>query len=144
LLSRCFALYGPEFRQRTADGVYEIHYNDEFATQRSCAANTMTKLAENVLRSLDECVERDHPTLSTERGSLYVSCEVPAACIVLTIPVKAYMEFLIGLPDFARPHGHEVIVVAAGRRFQIALFSLGGLSIENEKVRLGRRIVTVI
>lgn len=121
----------------------EPQYNDEFATQCSCAANIMTKLAENVLRTLDECVERDHPTLSTERGSLYVSCEVPAACIVLTIPVKAYMEFLIALPDSARPHGHEVIV-AAGRRFQIVLFSLGGLSIENEKVRLGRRIVTVI
>jgi hypothetical protein len=103
----------------------------------------MTKLAENVLRNLDDCVQRGHPTLSTERGSLYLSNEVPAACIVLTISVEAYMDFLIRLPGSARPYGHEVVVTGC-RSFQIALFSLGGLSIENGSVKLGQRFVTVI
>jgi hypothetical protein len=103
----------------------------------------MVKLAENVLRSLDECVQSGQPALSTERGGLYLSNEVPAACIVLAIPLEAYRDFLIGLPESVRPYGHDV-VVTAGRRFQIALFSMGGVSIENGNVKLGRRIVTVI
>lgn len=107
------------------------------------ALDGMTKLAENVLQSLDQCVQRGHPVLSTERGSLYLSNDVPAACIVLKIPIRAYVEFLIGLPDSVRPYGYEVVVIA-DRPFQIALFSLGGLSMENGLMRLGQRIVTVV
>jgi hypothetical protein len=104
----------------------------------------MMKLAEDVLLNLDECAQGGRPTLSTERGNFYLSSEVPAARIVLTIPTQAYLDVLIGLPGSARPYGHEV-VVTAGRRFQIALFSLGGVSIENgTAVKLGQRIVTVI
>jgi hypothetical protein len=103
----------------------------------------MTKIAENVLRSLDGCVQHGVPVLTTARGRLYVSSEVPAACVVLTVPTDVYMEFLKGLPDSTRPYAHEV-VVASGRSFQIAIFSLRGLSVQEGRVQFGQRTVTVI
>lgn len=91
----------------------------------------MIFLAENILQELDTLVDRK-PDLVGERGSLFISTVLPAACIRLTVSRDVFFRHVMNLPNFSH---YSKIIPVSGRRFDVAVLSK--VTLTDNKVVLG-------
>ena len=64
------------------------------------------------------------PDLGTERGDLFISTQLPAACIRLKIPLTDFLRHVLDLPEFTQTFK---VLPVKGRSFDIVI--LGGVTI---------------
>ena len=55
--------------------------------------------SETVLMELGSLTQ-GKPDLGTERGDLFISTQLPAACICLKIPLADFLRHMLDLPGF--------------------------------------------
>lgn len=82
---------------------------------------TMTpevKVAQNIIDELTHVVATGTAILKTERGSLFTSVDVPAACIRLNTPIEEHLAFLSTLPTNGATYK---IIPMNGEAFDIAI-----------------------
>jgi hypothetical protein len=66
-------------------------------------------IARNVLAELENAIDQRQPALSTERGDLFLSDDLPAAAIRLKSRVQDYFAFLAALPQPSRPELCKIV-----------------------------------
>jgi hypothetical protein len=94
--------------------------------------------ARNVLAELENIVDGGQPTLSTERGDLFLSDNAPVAAIRLKIKVQDYFAFLASLPKPGPPELFKVVPVD-NVPFEIVIRGMVEVGKDNTVMFDGRR-----
>ncbi len=95
-------------------------------------------ISNNVKEDLKKALERE-PDLITSRGALFISKNVPAACISLGIPRKEYLRFVLDLPGFK--HAYKVIPVD-GEPFDIVV--LGTVEVDGPAITIDGKAAQIL
>ena len=72
---------------------------------------TGIRIARNVLLELESTIDQRQPALSTARGDLFLSDNLPVAAIRLKISVQDYFAFLASLTQPGQPEPFKVVPV---------------------------------
>jgi hypothetical protein len=95
-------------------------------------------ISRTVMEELRKSLARD-PELETPRGSLYISRNVPASCIRLSVPRKEYLRFLMDLQGFKQ--AYKVIPVDE-EPFDIVV--LGSVAVECASITIDGKVAPIL
>ncbi len=95
-------------------------------------------ISRTVMEELRTSLARE-PDLKTPRGSLFISRNVPASCISLSVPRNEYLQFVMDLPGFK--HAYKVIPVD-GEPFDIVV--LGTVAVESATITIDGKVAPIL
>ena len=103
--------------------------------------NPHVRIARNVLAELSRIVSEGSPALSTGRGDLFPSDNLPVAAVRLKIPVADYLTFLAYLSKDERPRASKIVPVD-DLPFHIVIN--GFVGVENGQTAINGKLTTII
>ena len=103
--------------------------------------NPHVRIARNVLAELSRIVSEGSPALSTDRGDLFPSDNLPVAALRLKTPVSDYLAYLASLSEDERPSAPKIVLVD-DLPFHIVIN--GFVSVENGLTAINGKLTTIM